>query len=96
MQNQYSILQILNSKPDVNKIVVTIYIIELTGFSEGFKAVKLELGFDFFNNNEQAVTASKIDYSLNANEIPLGNYFVLYEELPLDGRRQIIPDRDTE
>lgn len=81
--------------PDINKIAITVNKIEFKGISEKNNTAKLDLSFNFNNPTSQAITTSKIDYKLSANGKTLGDYFVSYEDIPLNGRPQIIPDRDT-
>jgi hypothetical protein len=80
--------------PDLTKVGISIGNIELNGLAQNNTAT-LTISFNINNPTTQALTTSKIDYSLYINGHYLGNHTISYEDIPVNGRPQIIPQRDT-
>lgn len=57
------------------------------------KPTTLQVIFALFNPTDKALTTSRIDYELSANDTLLGNGTVSYEDIPLNGRPQLYPGK---
>ena len=57
--------------------------------------VPLKVTFKIFNRADKALSTSKIEYTLNANNSNLGNGLLSYEDVPPNGRPQIYPNSPT-
>jgi LEA14-like dessication related protein len=75
--------------PDLNKVNITTNKIEFNGLIEKNNTVLLNLFFNINNPTSQALTTSKIDYTLFANGHSLGDH------TPVNGRPQLIANRDA-
>jgi hypothetical protein len=81
--------------PDLNKINITIQKIELNGAPQQNKTTYLNVFFNINNPTSQALTTSRIDYALSANGNSFGNQTISYIDIPVNGRPQLLADRDT-
>ncbi len=81
--------------PDLNKINITIQKIELNGAPQQNRTTELNVFFNINNPTNQALTTSRIDYTLFANGNSLGNHTISYIDIPVNGRPQLLADRDT-
>ncbi|MDQ4073663.1 MAG: hypothetical protein M3162_05080 [Thermoproteota archaeon] len=81
--------------PDLNKISITIQKIELNGAPQQNRTTELNVFFSINNPTSQALTTSRIDYTLFANGNPLGDDTISYIDIPVNGRPQLLADRDT-
>jgi hypothetical protein len=61
--------------------------------NESNKTASLQVIFALFNPTDKALTTSRIDYELSANDTLLGNGTVSYEDIPLNGRPQLYPEK---
>jgi len=55
----------------------------------------LNVFFRVDNPTDKTLTTSKIDYTLFANGQPLGDGYVDYLDIPVDGRPQLLPGYST-
>jgi len=80
--------------PDLSAVNITVKNIELEDISEDNIAT-LKVVFNIKNPTSQALTTSKIDYQLDANGELIGNFTKSYIDIPLNGRPQLLSNRDT-
>ncbi len=81
--------------PDLSKLSITIEKIEFEGIEEKNNMVILNVFLNVTNPTSQALTTSKIDYSLFVNGDSLGDYTNSYADIPLNGRPQFLANRDS-
>lgn len=81
--------------PDLSTLSITIDKIEFEGFEEKNNTAILNVFLNVTNPTSQALTTSRIDYSLSANRDSLGDYTLSYADIPLNGRPQLLANRDT-
>ena len=55
----------------------------------------LNIFFNINNPTSQALTTSKIDFKLFTNGNSLGNYTIQYIDIPVNGRPQLLANRDS-
>jgi len=80
--------------PDLSAVNITVKNIELEDISKDNIAT-LKVVFNIKNPTSQALTTSKIDYQLDANGELIGNFTKSYIDIPLNGRPQLLSNRDT-
>jgi hypothetical protein len=57
--------------------------------------IPLKVTFEVLNQADKALSTSRIEYSVNANNTYLGNGILSYEDIPPNGRPQIYPNSPT-
>ena len=57
--------------------------------------IPLKVTFDIINRGDKALSTSKIEYTVNANNTHLGNGILSYEDIPPNGRPQLYPNSPT-
>src|SRR5678815_2883584 len=57
--------------------------------------ITLKVTFEILNQGDKALSTSKIEYTVNANNTDLGNGFLSYEDIPPNGRPQLYPNSPT-
>ena len=82
------------SAPDINSITIELSKVEVGDIAND-KTIPLNLFFNIHNPTDKAMTTSKIDYNLIADGEPLGQGFLSYEDIPLNGRPQLSPGLTT-
>ncbi len=60
--------------------------------NESNKTTSLQVTFALLNPTDKALTTSRIEYELFANDTSLGNGTVSYQDIPLNGRPQLYPE----
>ncbi len=83
------------SAPDINSITIELSKIEVKNITNDNKSIPLDLFFNIHNPTDKAVTTSKIEYNLIADGKPLGQGVLSYEDIPLNGRPQLLPGLTT-
>ena len=81
--------------PDLSKLSITIDKIEFEGIEEKNNTAILNVSLNVTNPTSQALTTSRIDYSLSANRDSLGDYTISYADIPINGRPQFLANRDS-
>jgi predicted extracellular nuclease len=81
--------------PDLGKVNITIQKIEFKGIIEKNNTALLNIFFNINNPTSQALTTSKIDFKLFTNGNSLGNYTIQYIDIPVNGRPQLLANRDS-
>lgn len=57
--------------------------------------IPLDVYFKVYNPTQKTLTTSKIEYTLFANGMPLGQGILSYEDIPLNGRPQLYYNSTT-
>jgi len=57
--------------------------------------IPLKVTFKLHNGDVKALSTSKIEYTVNANNTHLGNGILSYEDIPPNGRPQLYPNSPT-
>ena len=83
------------SAPDINSIIIELSKVEIKDITNDNKSIPLDLFFNVHNPTNKAVTTSKIEYNLIANGESLGHGVLSYEDIPLNGRPQLLPGLTT-
>jgi LEA14-like dessication related protein len=83
------------SAPDINSITIELSKVEIKNITNENKSIPLDLFFNVHNPTNKAVTTSKIEYKLIANGESLGHGVLSYEDIPLNGRPQLLPGLTT-
>jgi LEA14-like dessication related protein len=83
------------SAPDINSITIELSKVEVKNITNDNKNIPLDLFFSVHNPTDKAVTTSKIEYNLIANDKSLGQGVLSYEDIPLNGRPQLLPGLTT-
>ena len=82
------------SAPDINSITIELSKVEVADIAND-KTIPLNLFFNIHNPTDKAMTTSKIDYNLIADGESVGQGFLSYEDIPLNGRPQLSPGLTT-
>lgn len=67
--------------------------VQNVGVDVANKTISLKVIFAVLNPTDKALTTSRIDYLLLANDTKLGNGTVSFEDIPLNGRPQLYPEK---
>jgi hypothetical protein len=54
--------------------------------------IPLNVTFEILNQGDKALSTSRIEYTVNANNTRLGNGILSYEDIPPNGRPQLYPN----
>jgi hypothetical protein len=57
--------------------------------------IPLKVTFEILNQGDKALSTSKIEYTVHANNTNLGNGLLSYEDIPPNGRPQLYPNSPT-
>ena len=80
--------------PDINSITIELSKVEVGDITND-KTIPLNVFFNIHNPTDKAMTTSKIDYNLIADGESVGQGFLSYEDIPLNGRPQLSPGLTT-
>lgn len=69
--------------------------IENTSNINNNNTIPLRVTFEIDNKDVKALSTSKIEYGVNANNSHLGNGILSYEDIPPNGRPQLYPNSPT-
>jgi LEA14-like dessication related protein len=83
------------SAPNINSITIELSKVEVRNIANDNKSISLDLFFNVHNPTDKAMTTSKIEYNLTADSESLGQGVVSYEDIPLNGRPQLLPGLTT-
>jgi LEA14-like dessication related protein len=83
------------SAPNINSITIELSKVEVKDITNDNKSILLDLFFNVNNPTNKAATTSKIEYNLIANGESLGHGVLSYEDIPLNGRPQLLPGLTT-
>jgi hypothetical protein len=77
---------IVASPINPDKVDIKVGKVELISGNAGEQKLVLGITFNTTNRNDITLTIARIDYSLSADGISLGNNTLSYEDVPLNGR----------
>jgi LEA14-like dessication related protein len=77
------------SAPDINRVTVRVVSVKLDSAHSTSQNLQLQVTFTIDNPTNQSVTTSSINYAVAANDIPVGNGNLSYEDVPVNGRPAI-------
>lgn len=81
--------------PNVDAIDFKLANITINNISNDTNNVELLLSFIVFNQSDKTATTSKVEYDLFGNDEFLGHGILSYEDIPLNGRPQFLPQQTT-
>ena len=83
---------------NVNDIAVRLEKVEVVKNATAVnpQLVQLNLIFGVHNPTDKSLTTSKIEYQLFANGQPLGDGLLSYEDVPVNGRPQLLSNTDAQ
>lgn len=90
-----AIPDLLRGGSELRDVTVNIKNIVVEKTSNVNKTIPLTVTFEILNTDVKALSTSKIEYSVNANNTHLGNGLLSYEDIPPNGRPQLYPNAPT-
>jgi hypothetical protein len=78
---------------DPERVFINLSRVELTSGSEGEQSLNLRVAFNISNTNDITLTTSRIEYELFADGASIGTDTLSYEDVPLNGRPPLFPNR---
>lgn len=90
-----AIPDLLRGGSELRDVMVSVKNIELENTSNVINTIPLTVTFEILNKDVKALSTSKIEYSVNANNTNLGNGLLSYEDIPPNGRPQLYPNSPT-
>jgi LEA14-like dessication related protein len=75
--------------------MVSVKNIEMVNTGNVINTIPLTVTFEIVNKDVKALSTSKIEYSVSANNTNLGNGLLSYEDIPPNGRPQLYPNSPT-
>ena len=77
---------------DIKDVTISLGKVEVVknATADNPRMVHLNLIFDVHNPTDKSLTTSKIEYQLFANGQPLGEGLLSYEDVPVNGRPQLL------
>lgn len=86
----------LTLAPAMDKVEITLSNVTIDDIIEQNDTIDLVVSFGVLNPTDNALTTSKIDYKLFADDTLIGEDTLSFEDIPLNGRPQFFPqDRNT-
>ena len=86
---------LLRGGSELRDVMVSVKNIELVNTSTVNNTIPLRVTFEILNKDVKALSTSKIEYSVSANNTNLGNGLLSYEDIPPNGRPQLYPNSPT-
>jgi hypothetical protein len=82
---------------DIKDVTISLGKVEVVknATADNPRIVHLNLIFDVHNPTDKSLTTSKIEYQLFANGQPLGGGLLSYEDVPVNGRPQLLSNTDA-
>jgi LEA14-like dessication related protein len=81
---------------NVNDVAIHLTKVEVGNIvNDGGQRLPLNVYFDIYNPTKQTLTTSKIEYKLLANSTMLGEGNLSYEDVPVNGRPQLLSNSTT-
>lgn len=90
-----AIPDLLRGGSELRDVMVSVKNIELENTSKVNNTIPLKVTFEILNKDVKALSNSKIEYTVNANNTNLGNGLLSYEDIPPNGRPQLYPNSPT-
>ena len=90
-----AIPDLLRGGSELRDVSVNVKNIVVENTSNVNNTIPLTVTFEILNNDVKALSTSKIEYSIDANNTHLGNGLLSYEDIPPNGRPQLYPNSPT-
>ena len=90
-----AIPDLLRGGSELRDVTVNVKNIVVENTSNVNNTIPLTVTFEILNKDVKALSTSKIEYSVNANNTRLGNGLLSYEDIPPNGRPQLYPNSPT-
>ena len=82
---------LLKGGSEVKDVTIGIQNVTIDKSSIVNESIPLKVTFRILNQGDKALSTSRIEYSVNANNTHLGNGILSYEDIPPNGRPQLYP-----
>lgn len=86
-----AIPDLLRGGSELKDVTIGIQNIAIENTSTVNNTIPLTVTFKIDNQDNKALSTSKIDYTISANNTSLGNGLLSYEDIPPNGRPQLYP-----
>jgi hypothetical protein len=83
---------LLKGGSEVKDVTIGIQNVTIDKSSIVNESIPLKVTFRILNQGDKALSTSRIEYSVNANNTHLGNGILSYEDIPPNGRPQLYPN----
>lgn len=90
-----AIPDLLRGGSELPDVTVSLESVAIENTSNINNTIPLKVTFELLNNDVKALSTSKIEYGVNANNTHLGNGILSYEDIPPNGRPQLYPNAPT-
>ncbi len=90
-----AIPDLLKGGSELRDVIISIKNITIENSNLVNNTIPLKVTFEILNHGDKALSTSKIEYTVNANNTHLGNGFLSYEDIPPNGRPQLYPNSPT-
>jgi len=90
-----AIPDLLRGGSELRDVIVNVKNIVVENTSNVSNTIPLTVTFEILNNDVKALSTSRIEYSIDANNTYLGNGLLSYEDIPPNGRPQLYPKSPT-
>jgi LEA14-like dessication related protein len=90
-----AIPDLLRGGNDLKSVNISVENIAVENSSIINNTIPLKVTFKVLNEDSKALTTSKIEFTVNANNTHLGNGIISYEDIPPNGRPQLYPKAPT-
>lgn len=90
-----AIPDLLRGGSELRDVTVSLESIAIENTSNINNTIPLRVTFEILNKDVKALSTSKIEYAVNANNTHLGNGILSYEDIPPNGRPQLYPNAPT-
>jgi hypothetical protein len=90
-----AIPDLLRGGSELRDVMVSVKNIEMVNTGNVINTIPLTVTFEIVNKDVKALSTSKIEYSVSANNTNLGNGLLSYEYIPPNGRPQLYPNSPT-
>lgn len=90
-----AIPDLLRGGSELRDVTVNVKNIAVKNRNNVNNTVTLTVTFEILNKDVKALSTSKIEYSVDANNTHLGNGLLSYEDIPPNGRPQLYPNSPT-
>ena len=87
-----AIPDLLKGGSELTDVIISIKNITIENSNLVNNTIPLKVTFEILNHGDKALSTSKIEYTVNANNTHLGNGFLSYEDIPPNGRPQLYPN----
>jgi hypothetical protein len=90
-----AIPDLLRGGSELRDVTISLESIAIENTSSINNTIPLKVTFEILNKDVKALSTSKIEYGVTANNTHLGNGILSYEDIPPNGRPQLYPNDPT-